>query len=163
MPVPTIPTGPRGNVVERLPLVKAIEDHLAASLPTTAPATNVYVTKPVKVPHLDGDGHVQKHVVLHPFAGDPAVELALSPVHVELDWTFQATCVAMAGRDCLALVEDVDAALYLWTPAVAGYEIGPLRPPAGYEPGNPREDSTVQPPRFFVPLQYRTTVTRTSA
>lgn len=153
MPAPT-------NVIARLPLIKAVEDRLAAQLPVTSPVTKGYLSEPVDVPTLDADKHVQRYWVLHPFGGPPHPDYDLAETTVDLDWTFQVTVAAGFARDVYALATLVDAALYRWSPAVAGYVCGLLRPPPGFDPGPARTDETVKPHRFWMPLQYRTTITR---
>jgi hypothetical protein len=154
--MPAVPAG----VVRRNPLIAAIEARLNTGLPVTTPATMGYLSEPVDVPTLDPAGHVQRYWVLHPFVGAPSLEQDLAETAIDLEWPFQITIAAGFSRDAYALASDVDALLYRWTPTVTGYLCGPLKPPPGYDPGPARPDVTVKPHRFFLPLQYRTTVTR---
>jgi hypothetical protein len=150
------------NVISRVPLIEAIETRLTA-LPTTNPPTRGYLSEAVDVPRLDTDGHVQRYWVLHPFAGLPPAEQDLAETGVDLEWTFQLTVAAGFPRDVHALATDVDELLYRWTPTVDGYVCGRLVPPPGFDPGPPRPDLDVKPHRFWLPLQYRTTITRANA
>lgn len=147
------------NVVSRLTLIKAVEDRLA-NLPVTSPPTRGYLSKPVDVPELDSAGHVQRYWVLHPFFGLPGSEHDLADTVIDLDWTFQITVAAGFPRDAYALATRIDELVYRWAPDIEGYECGRCQPPPGYDPGNARPDDSVKPTRFFLPLQYRTTITR---
>jgi hypothetical protein len=40
--------------------------------------------------------------------------------------------------------------------------VGRFKPPVGYDPGPFRRDDAVNPSRFSLPLQYRTTATLTT-
>lgn len=153
MPAPT-------NVIARLPLITAVETRLGAQLPTTDPPTTGHLSEPVDVPTLDTDGHVQRYWVLHPFGGSPSLERDLAEAGVDLLWTFQVTVAAGFARDVYALATRIDEALYRWSPSVSGYVCGLLRPPPGFEPGPARKDTSVKPHRFWLPLQYQTTITR---
>lgn len=147
------------NVVDRLPLVAAVEARLAEQLLVTTPPTKGYVSEPTNVPLIDG-AHVQRYWVLHPWVGNPDLEADLADVNVQLAWGFQITVAAAYGRDVLDLATRIDAALFRWTPVVDGYECGRLHPPAGYDPGPPRPDTDFTPHRFWLPLQYQTPITR---
>lgn len=150
------------NVVPLLPWVDAIMARLHSVIPSTGPAaTSGYLSTPVDVPTISDQGHVARYWVLHPFGGTPHFEQDLADRSVDLDATFQITCAAGFPRDAIALATDVHAALYRWTPTIANHTCGPLKPPDGYEPGPPRPDKDFKPYRFWVPLQYRTTITRT--
>lgn len=148
-----------GPQVDRLLLLQTVETRLA-TLPATTPLTMGYVEKPARVPTISPEGHVQRYWVLHPFWGFPGREQDLEESTRSLEWTFQVTAAAAFKRDCLALAYDVDALLHMWEPATPAHSWGALRPPEGYDPGPPREDDDVTPIRWYLPLQYRTRVTR---
>lgn len=150
------------NVVRRLTLADAVLARLRDQIPaaSSTPPTTGYLSKPVDVPRLDGEGHVQRYWVLHPFHGTPSPEQDLADTAVDLDWPFQVTVAAATPRACIELATLVDAALYRWTPLVTGMVCGRCHPPDGYDPGLPREDTTVTPSRYVLPLQFRTTTTR---
>lgn len=153
--MPPFPT----SVIRRSLLIAAITTRLA-QLPVTTPPTTGHLSEPTSVPRLDTEGHVQRYWVLHPFAGAPSLEQDLAETAVDLEWLFQVTVAASYAGDVYALVSDVDALLYRWCPIVPGHECGPLKPPPGFDPGPARKDTGVKPHRFFLPLQYRTTITR---
>lgn len=149
------------GVVPVLPYVAAVEARLRQGLPVTTPETKGYIDEPADVPRLDpATGRVQRYWVLHPFFGRPADEQDLAETGVDRDWTLQVTVAAGFKRDCLALATLVDDLLYRWAPVVAGHTAGELRPPPGFDPGPARVDESVNPSRFWLPLQYRTTITR---
>jgi len=113
-------------------------------------------------PRLSGDDRVAPYLVLYPFPGNPGPAGDLGDTAVDLDYTFQATCVAGYSRDCEHLVDLVHPLYFCWTPTVTGLgpsQIGTFKPPPGYDPGPVRIDRTISPPRFSVPLQYRLTAT----
>lgn len=147
--------------VDRLALLDLVETRLG-ELPETTPPTTGWIDKPVDVPTLTAEGHVQRYWVLHPFWGRPSDEHDLGEATRDLDWTFQVTVAAAFKRDCLALAYDVDALLHLWRPELPGHSTGALMPPDGYDPGPPREDSSLTPIRWYLPLQYRTRITRSA-
>lgn len=155
---------PVSNVIPLLPLINAVTDRVTTAVRTlTDPPTEGYLSKPVDVPKL-GDGvSVQRYWVLHPFVGAPmAAEADIADVNVDRTWPFQITVAASFPRDVYALATRIDDALFRWIPEVDGLICGPCKPPEGYEPGNAREDSAMEPPRFWLPLQYRTSITRAS-
>lgn len=125
-----------------------------------------YLSEPVGVPlklNAGGlpntDGLVVPYLVIHPFVGTRDVELNLSDTSEDLSWSFQVTVASSDPEDVLPLVDRVMAAFYRWTPTVSGLVCGPVKPPPGYEPGPPRPDRDYTPHRFFVPLQFVTTIT----
>lgn len=148
------------NVVDRIPLIAAIEARLGTQLPVTTPATKGYLSEPTNVPLLGDQIHVQRYWVLHPWGGNPDVEHDLADVNVQLGWGFQVTVAASYARDVYDLATSIDGALFRWAPVVGGYECGRLHPPPGYDPGPVRPDTAFTPHRFWLPLQYQTTITR---
>lgn len=144
--------------VDRLPHIRAVDARLAAI--SQDPPVSRYIGKPTKVPLIAGTESVQRYTVFYPFFGNPSLEQDLARATRDVDWLLQVSCFAHTFLDCFALARDIDALLHGWTPAVAGYSAGPLRPPEGYDPGPPREDDSVKPSRWLLPLQYRTRITR---
>lgn len=145
------------------PLVAAIVAR-GATISNAAP----YLSEPINVPlKLDGDGDpntdglVVPYFVIHPFVGTRDLEVNLADTSEDMSWPFQVTVASSDPEDVLPLVDRVMAAYYRWTPAVAGLVCGPCKPPPGYEPGPPRPDRDYTPHRFFVPLQFVTTITAT--
>lgn len=147
------------GVVKRTPLLTLVQERLADQL-AGVPA---YVGEAGNVPKLAGDpaGRVVPYYVLHPFGGNAAAERALDDsTAVDLDWAIQITCAAGFPMDALAVAQKVDAALFRWrlgTPMTST----PLRPPDGYDPGPVQVDRDTSPHRFWLPLQYRTTISAT--
>lgn len=113
---------------------------------------------PPKLP-ADEEGRVAAYAVIYPFGPTPGPEVDLGDVGVDLVYTFQATLVAGYRTDLEWLVDRFNALFFRWTPAVDGLACGPFKPPVGYQPGPIRRNDQVRPPRFRLPLQYRTTVT----
>jgi hypothetical protein len=146
--------------VELLPFIEAVETRLKGGLPTTSPPTKGYLSEPVDVPRLGGSGHVQRYWVLHPFAGTSVTDQDFAGISVDIDWTFQLTLAAGYSRDVYALVDLVRSLFHRWAPEVEGYVCGELRPPPGFDPGPVRLDRDVEPYRPYLPLQFRTTITR---
>lgn len=141
---------------------KALIDVVLARLNTVANATGWLMKPDGPVSTKSGTtGVVQPHWILYPSAGTPGPELDLGDTVVDLDQVLQVTCVTGDPEDLAALVTRVDAALYRWTPTVAGLVCGPLRPPPGFDPGPAREGTAVKPSRFWVPLQYVLSATAT--
>lgn len=139
-----------------LPFVKAIETRLTTGLPTV----HGYLGEAGDVPRIDSVGHVQRYWVLHPTPGTPVTDQDLAGISVDIDWTFQLTLAAGFNRDVIGLLDDLKPLFHRWAPTVAGYVCSWLEPPLGFDPGPPRLDRDVKPYRPFLPLQYRTTITR---
>jgi len=116
----------------------------------------VHVTK-----KSGGSGEVGPYTVLHPFPGGPPDEQDLGDAAVDLDWLFQITVASGDPEDIPALIDRVDAMFYRWIPTVEGLVCGPCKPPPGFQAGPILVDRDQSPHRFFVPLQYRTTITAT--
>lgn len=109
----------------------------------------------------DPSGRVAAYAVLHPQAGTPNVEVDLADSSIDLDWGCQVSVSAGFTRDLLDAVDFVHDRLYRWRPAgLTGVHTDGLIPPPGFDPGNPRTSQpSVQPPRVWLPLQYRLTAT----
>lgn len=113
---------------------------------------------PVKVRidgHPDPSGRVAPYVWLQASPGRPLGDDDLGESTTDLDWWFQTTCAAGFEADVVHLVDRVRGLLYRWQPTADGYEFGMCKPPAGYDPGVVRADTTVKPVRFYLPLQWR--------
>lgn len=111
------------------------------------------------VPVLSTTGRIAPYLVAYPFGKAAGPDGNLGDSTDDLTYTVQVQCVAGFAADCEYVVDQVDGRLNRWTPSVTGYACGTFRPPVGYDPGPVRRDETVTPVRFWVPLQYRTTVT----
>lgn len=152
-----MPSGTRWCVVAS-PRQQLVTDAVIARLATTGfivYRAEVATTVPVQ----PATGRIAPYLVAYPFgkAGGPDPDLGDSTN--DLTYTVQVTCVAGFSADTEYVVDQVNGILNRWTPTVTGMVCGTLRPPPGYDPGPVRPDYTVTPPRFWVPLQYRTTVT----
>lgn len=140
---------------------KLITDAVIVRAQTLANVTVYRVevnTEPPKIPN-DPEGRVARYITIQPLLRGLGPNPDLGDTAVDLTYGFQATCVAGYAADCEYLVDQVDALLYRWIPAVAGLVFGAFRPPAGYQPGPVRQDNDVRPPRFWVPLQYQIVAT----
>lgn len=114
-------------------------------------------------PKSGTDLRVTPYFILEPGVGAPlAAEASLGgPLDAFRDVDASYTIRAAAGdvNDLLALVDRIDACLRPaggWGPVVEGAVCGLLVPQPGYTPPMPL-DHSVQPPRWFTPLQYRLT------
>jgi hypothetical protein len=150
------------NVVDRIALIDAILDRLSDQLPVTTPATKGYVSEPVNVPLLGDGKHVQRYWVLHPWVGNPDIEHDLADVNVQLAWGFQLTVAAAYARDVYDLVNHADGPRCTGGPRGRGLRVRAPAPAAGFDPGPARPDTNFTPNRFWLPLQYQTTITRAS-
>lgn len=108
----------------------------------------------------DGSGVVQ-YVVLHAGAGTPAVGTEdLTGLTGALDWSCQTNCAGATERDVLWVIDQVHAALYGWRPTgLEGINTDGLVPPPGYDPGPIRSNDQADPPRKWLPLQWRLNAT----
>lgn len=148
------------NVIRHSPLVDVVEGRLTDQLPTV----KGYLSEATDVPLAPGSSRVGRYYVLHPFGGSLNPERALGEGAVDKDWTVQITAAAGTPRDALAVATLVDAAMMLWTPTFPpelGWRAGWFKPPDGYDPGPVQTDRDYTPHRYFLPLQYRTTITAT--
>lgn len=148
------------NVIRHSPLVDVVEARLKA-LVTGA---SYYLTEATDVPLVAGSNRVSRYYVLHPFGGSLNPERALGEGAVDKDWTVQINAAAGTPRDALAVATLVDAAMHLWTPIFPpelGWRAGWFKAPDGYEAPPPQIDRDYTPHRYFVPLQYRSTITAT--
>jgi hypothetical protein len=143
-----------------MPLIDAVRERLRTKLPPTGvPPVAGYLSQATEVPLVDAV-HVQRYWVLHPNGGALFGDVDLVDTTFDITWGFQITCAAGFSRDVYDLKTRVDAALLRWTPLVEGLTCGQLLPPPGFDPGPVRPDQDYKPPRFWLPLQYQTTVTR---
>lgn len=148
------------DVVDDIQL-RLITEQLLTRLRTLT-AVEVYDAEvPAHPPALAGDdeGRVGPYVVAYPSAGTPTSETDLADSSDDLVYTFQLTCAAGYRADCEYLIDRVRPLMRSWAPVLDGVNFGLVRPPVGYDPGPIRRDQDVTPPRFYVPLQYRTTAT----
>lgn len=147
------------NVVERTPLLAAVEQRLAG-----LNQVPLFLGRAGDVPTVEGDplGRAAPYLVLHPWLGNVSTEQNLAETTVDLEWGFQLTVASGFVRDTMAVVGDADALLHRWVlelPDEFDAVAGMLTPPPGYQPML-LTDSDVSPHRFYVPLQYGTTITR---
>ena len=110
-------------------------------------------------------GRVGKYVVLYP-GGTLGVgsdeEADAADAHVDRLWTGSLVCSSGWRRDTQALVDDVHDLLYRWVPTIPEHpelRCGRMKPPPGYNPGDMRRNDQVEPPRFWLPLQWRLPIT----
>lgn len=153
--------------VERLPFTEALLERLG-----TLTGVKVYDGEipiedppPVLVNSLTGDldpaGRIAPYVVLFGGSGTPvAGGEDLASTHMDLTITFLLHAAAAYSTDCQDLADRVHGLLFRWTPSVDGYACSQLQPPPGYDPGPARENTTLKPVRFWLPMQYRLNVSR---
>ena len=134
---------------------RALAGAIAARLGTVANLT-VYVGEvPDDPPTIPNTSRVKPYAVL--FSGDGSLfdEAPLTAdVTGSLVWPFQVTVAAGYHDDLLAALDAVHGVLDGWTPVLADYQFGPIGTPPGYDAGPVRRDTTVEPPRFFLPAQF---------
>ena len=117
----------------------------------------VYDGDPDPAPDLDGKA--LPFAVVWPGAGSLG-SVTLCDAQDVLDWPVQVTA---AGGDPTRARRAVDRVRMRLAGArldVNGTEVY-LREDEGFQPGPPREEKDVTPTRWFVPMQYRATVTTT--
>lgn len=147
------------NVVERTPLLAAVEERLEGWNGV------VYLGEAGTVPQVENDkaGRVAVYGVLTPLLGSANAEDSVAADQVGLDWGFDFRVASGFVNDTLAAAEEADELLHRWTPVLdpdLGYVAGKLRPPPGYD-ASLLVDLNESPHRFYVPLQYGTTITAT--
>lgn len=148
--------------IERQPLLEAIKTRLEQQVPQSS---DVHISQATGVAMSEDGKHAKPYHVLHLSPGTPSTEADLADRGIDLDITIQITCAAGWAKDAEQLIEDTWNALHRWRPVVTfadrPWQCGPLKPPAGYDPGPLRWDKDVQPHRPFLPLQFRTRITTT--
>lgn len=115
---------------------------------------NVFDAEVPETPPLDPDGRVHPYAVMWGDIGT-RVNSSLALDSADMDWPFQVTCVGGDINRCLWAVDKVCAALVDVSPVVAGRSVWPIRQEAA-GPDKPIRDDKVQPPRWYVPLLFRT-------
>jgi hypothetical protein len=113
------------------------------------------------IPLIANSDRVARYLVVYPLGPADGPDGALDDQPVDGTYAWQINCVAGFFADCEILIGKVDAQFNRWTPAVTGVVCGAMRPPAGYQPGAIRPNTEVQPPRYWLPLQYQTVATTT--
>jgi hypothetical protein len=108
-------------------------------------------------PKSTTDPRVRPYFVIFPGAGTPGDETDLGDTLTDLVAPFQITAAGGDINDVLALIDRIHDRLYRWAPVVAGIQCGPLRIPAGYDPGPVLTDKDFTPRRLFTPLRYQLT------
>lgn len=147
------------NVIERTPLVEAVLDRLEGWDGQVFVAEAGLVEKRANDP-LE---RVDVYGVLTPGVGDPGTEESLAADAVGLEWSFDFRVASGFQADTLAAAEEADELLFRWVPDLPddlGYTAGRLRPPPGYT-ASVLVDVNESPHRFYVPLQYGTTISST--
>ena len=149
-------------VISRATLSQAIVTRL-----TELQDVGVYTasTIPGDLPVLgDGSGRVSGYTVVWSGDGSPLDETPLcGETTGSLLWPFFVTCAHGYDTDTLWVIDRVHALLDDWAPdllAEAGFQAGPIHPPAGYNAGPVREDRDVAPSRFYLPLAFQLTAWR---
>ncbi|NUS58672.1 MAG: hypothetical protein HOV66_28045 [Streptomycetaceae bacterium] len=117
------------------------------------PSLTVYTSVVDPRPQIDEDGVVEGYAVLHPGAGDDTPS-ALDVQPGQLLWWFQVTCAGGDTDYAGWVVDTVRGLLTGKTLTVDGSKVGRMQPPPGYSPPM-LTNTSVQPPRVSVPLQYQ--------
>lgn len=102
---------------------------------------------------------VAPYVVLFDGTGATNLEPDLAYANEDLRWAPTITIAAGFVEDCVQTIDRVCSWIYRWRPVVEGVNAGFLEPPDGFDPGTPRLDRTVSPPRFFVSTSWQLDVT----
>jgi hypothetical protein len=144
------------------PSIKAITDAVLARLGNLTPVTVMSGEVSTSPPIVAQTDRIAPYVVLYAFGPTDVPEGDLGDAPADLVYTFQVDCVAAYQADAQWLVDQVVAQLDRWAPSVTGMVVGRFKPPVGYDPGPFRRDDAVNPSRFSLPLQYRTTATLTT-
>jgi hypothetical protein len=111
-------------------------------------------------PPSDPDGRVHPYAVLFAGGGQRIHErLAGGPDRIS--WRFQVTCAGGDTTRALACVDAVTAALDGRRLVAGGWSSTPLQ--QDLDPGPLREDRDGAPSRWYLPLQYVTTLSFTPA
>jgi len=104
----------------------------------------------------DGSGRVKPYLVLYAGVGSRPGDPDLAECSSDAEPSFQTTCVAGYPADLLNLIERVITLLETWAPAVA--DTTSTQPRVVNDPGTARRDDSTTPPRWYVPLVWRLTV-----
>lgn len=157
--------------VSRLEVSDAVLDRLSSGLSTLVPQATVHdaeipfgETTPLlkdSLGDVDPSGRVAPYVV---YFGGTGGAIAggedLAETHQDLTHTLLLHAAGPYRRDVLNLVDAVTTLFYRWTPTIDGCSCSQLKPPPGYDAGAPRYNDTIQPPRYWLPMQYVVNVSR---
>jgi hypothetical protein len=144
---------------EQRPITDAVLARLVSVVGLVQGSTLFDAEAPEPPPTAVDTGRTVPYVIAYPFGGTPGPDPNVGDTITDLTYTIQLTCVAGFRADLEHLVFVVDGALNRWVPVVSGLTFGAFRPPPGYSPGPIQRDQSVLPPRFWLPLQYRTPAT----
>lgn len=157
--------------VSRLEVSDAVLDRLNSGLSSLVPQATVFdaeipvgTTAPTLQNSLgdpDPSGRVAPYVVYFGGTGGPiSGGEDLGETQQDLTHTLLLHAAGPYRRDVLNLVDAVDSLLNRWMPDMDGCWCSQLKPPPGYDPGPPRFNDALNPPRFWLPMQYVVNVTR---
>jgi hypothetical protein len=145
------------------PAPKALTDAVKARADALVPSLSGLVVFRGEVdgdiPLIPNSDRVGRYLVIYPLGPAEGPDGALVDQPVDGTYGFQINCVAGFFVDCEFLVGKVDDWFNRWIPSVTGVVCGALKPPPGYQPGAIRPNTQVQPPRYWLPLQYQTVAT----
>jgi hypothetical protein len=148
MVAPTLPA------IRRKVLGDQLETRLRA-LPGDPHVTVYRGEVPKSPPRVPDSDRVAPYVVLFDGTGLKDLEPSLCGTHEDLRWTPSITIAAGFPLDCIQTIDRVYAWVFRWSPTVNGLAFGQLIPPPGFDPGPPRNDTTVSPVRFFVSTSWQ--------
>lgn len=101
-------------------------------------------------------GRIAPYVVVYPSAGSPDPgDADLADCHVDLAYTCQTTLAAGSAEDLDHLVDRLVPHIFRWTPDLPDVNTSGFRPIPGFDPGPHRRDDSIDPPRWWTPLQWR--------
>lgn len=151
-----------GSPVSRLALATLVAARLRLIAAVVAQNASIYVGEvPGQPPVIPGQSRVKPYAVLFSGDGTPIDEAPLTADTTgTLSWSFQVTVAAGYHDDALGLLDAVHGQLDGWVPTLTGYGFAPMAQPPGYDAGPMRRDTTVEPPRFYLPAQFVLTAHR---
>ena len=110
-------------------------------------------------PKSSDDPRIAPYFVFYPGAGGDGPDLEVAQLDDDITQGFSITAVAGDVDDLLALVNRINARIYLWSPTVAGHVCGRITYPLGFQPSGHLVDRQFEPNRLYVPMQYQLTAT----
>lgn len=137
-----------------IPQVRPISDQVWDQLQTLT-AVNLFDGEVPGSPPLDPDGRVHAYAVFYPGIGRGYSNRGGGTAH-SLNWGCQVTCVGGDRTRALWCVDQVRGVLDGLRVTVAGrnallVDVTPEETPL-------RRDPDISPPRFYLPLLYRTSI-----
>lgn len=136
-----------------LPSVRTLADDVWATLggtagqAFTAGVVNLYRGNVTATVPLDGDGSVHAYAVLYAGAGAIPAARRVGGRPRNLGWSFQVSCVGGDDTRLLWCVDQIRGRL-------TGQKVGGAVVREVGDPGPLREDTSITPYRYFLPLDF---------